>query len=70
VCGGSGVEAYRERMGGGPAVLLAPGAAGHYPRAIDLVARVAAGAGRPARPVYCRLPDAEEKRRAREAASG
>ena len=37
----------------------------HRPRASDLVRRVEAGAGRPAAPLYLRLPDAEVNRRLR-----
>ena len=60
-------EGLRDALG--PAAVEASSPV-HHPRAVALVRRADAGAGRPARPVYCRLPDAEEKRRAREAAGG
>jgi len=44
---------------------LPPGSPAHRPRAFDLVRRVEAGAGRPASPLYLRLPDAEVNRRLR-----
>ena len=44
---------------------LPPGSPAHRPRAFDLVRRVEAGAGRPAAPLYLRLPDAEVNRRLR-----
>lgn len=46
------------------------GAAANRPAAADLVRRVRAGAGLPARPVYARLPDAEVNRRRALAAEG
>jgi tRNA threonylcarbamoyl adenosine modification protein YeaZ len=61
---GTGVLVYGEAFGRGDGAVRDEDAA-DYPQALDLVARVDAGGGLPARPVYCRLPDAEEKRLAR-----
>jgi hypothetical protein len=46
---------------------LAPTSPAQRPRALDLVRRVDAGGGRPALPLYLRLPDAEVNRRLRAA---
>ena len=55
---GTGYAAYRQELA--PAVREAGAAC---PAASDLVARVRAGGGCPAYPLYLRLPDAEENRR-------
>lgn len=64
---GDGLGAHPVGLGRAP---FAPEEGVGGPRAVDLARRVAAGAGRPARPVYARLPDAEVNRlrRARAAA--
>ncbi|HET6692366.1 MAG TPA: tRNA (adenosine(37)-N6)-threonylcarbamoyltransferase complex dimerization subunit type 1 TsaB [Miltoncostaeaceae bacterium] len=66
--GGDGVPAAGGALDGPGRTLLAPGARASRVSAAALVARVRAGAGVPARPVYARLPDAEVNRRAREGA--
>jgi tRNA threonylcarbamoyladenosine biosynthesis protein TsaB len=62
--GGDGVSAAGGALDGPGRHLLAPGARAARVSAASLVARVRAGAGLPARPVYARLPDAEVNRRA------
>jgi tRNA threonylcarbamoyladenosine biosynthesis protein TsaB len=49
---------------------LPPTSPAQRPRALDLVRRVDAGGGRPALPIYLRLPDAEVNRRRRAGAAG
>jgi tRNA threonylcarbamoyladenosine biosynthesis protein TsaB len=60
--GGEGLEAGGDALVGPGLRRLPAGAAGHRVRAALLARRVADGAGRPARPVYARLPDAEVNR--------
>jgi len=67
--GGSGVRAFGDAFSGLGRMDAGPGGHNH-PRAVGLISRVDAGAGVPARPVYCRLPDAEENRRRREKEQG
>ncbi|MGE0025806.1 MAG: tRNA (adenosine(37)-N6)-threonylcarbamoyltransferase complex dimerization subunit type 1 TsaB [Thermoleophilia bacterium] len=62
--GGDGVPAAGDALGGPGRTLLPPTARAARVSAAALVARVRAGAGLPARPVYARLPDAEVNRRA------
>lgn len=62
--GGDGVPAAGDALAGPGRTLLPPGARAARLSAAALVARVRAGAGLPARPVYARLPDAEVTRRA------
>jgi tRNA threonylcarbamoyladenosine biosynthesis protein TsaB len=62
--GGDGVPAAGDALDGPGRTLLPPGARAARVSASALVARVRAGAGLPARPVYARLPDAEVNRRA------
>jgi tRNA A37 threonylcarbamoyladenosine modification protein TsaB len=62
--GGDGVPAAGTALDGPGRTLLPPAARASRPSAAALVARVRAGAGLPARPVYARLPDAEVNRRA------
>jgi tRNA A37 threonylcarbamoyladenosine modification protein TsaB len=66
--GGNGLEAYSDAFEGLVAVSLPADSSANFPKAIDLVRRVDGGEGLRARPFYCRLPDVEEKRLAREAA--
>ncbi len=61
--GGEGVTAAGEAFDGGELHVLAPSAPAHRLSAAGLVRRVRDGAGRVARPVYARLPDAEVNRR-------
>lgn len=67
--GGDGVPAAGGALDGPGRTVLAPGARASRVSASALVARVRAGAGRSARPVYARLPDAEVNRRAAAAVS-
>lgn len=70
VVGGPGIAAAGDAFADGSVFsVLAPGSPGHRLRAALLATRVAAGAGRPARPEYARLPDAEVNRRAAERAA-
>jgi tRNA threonylcarbamoyladenosine biosynthesis protein TsaB len=69
VVGGNGVGAYDDAFTALGRAALPADSEGNYPKAIDLIHRADDGGAGPARPVYCRLPDAEEKRRVREAAS-
>ncbi|HMN99787.1 MAG TPA: tRNA (adenosine(37)-N6)-threonylcarbamoyltransferase complex dimerization subunit type 1 TsaB [Miltoncostaeaceae bacterium] len=62
--GGDGVPAAGGALDGPGRTLLPPTARAARVSAAALVARVRAGAGLPARPVYARLPDAEVNRRA------
>jgi len=66
--GGSGVAAYAEAFDQISASALRAESDANYPKAVDLIRRADGGGALTARPVYCRLPDAEEKRLAREAA--
>ncbi len=68
--GGDGVPAAGGALDGPGRTLLAPSARAARVSAAALVARVRAGAGLPARPVYARLPDAEVNRRAAAAGTG
>jgi len=68
--GGDGVPAAGGALDGPGRTLLPPAARAARMSAAALVARVRAGAGLPARPVYARLPDAEVNRRAAAGASG
>jgi tRNA threonylcarbamoyladenosine biosynthesis protein TsaB len=61
--GGDGVPASDGALAGPGRHVLAPRSRGNRVSATALVARVRAGAGLPARPVYARLPDAEVNRR-------
>ena len=61
--GGDGVAASGGALEGPGRQVLAPRSRGNRVSATALVARVRAGAGLPARPVYARLPDAEVNRR-------
>jgi hypothetical protein len=70
VIGGDGVPAAGGGLDGPGRTLLPPPARAARLSAGALVARVRAGAGLPARPVYARLPDAEVNRRAAIAAAG
>ncbi|MFP5450841.1 MAG: tRNA (adenosine(37)-N6)-threonylcarbamoyltransferase complex dimerization subunit type 1 TsaB [Thermoleophilia bacterium] len=70
VIGGPGCEAAGDALLRPGLAVLAAGSPGHRMRAALLPARVAAGAGRPARPLYARLPDAEVNRRAAAASAG
>lgn len=68
VAAGAGAELLAGHLPEG-AVVAPPGSPAHSLDAVHLIARVDAGAGVPARPLYARLPDAEvNRRRAREAA--
>ena len=64
VLGGSGVLAYHDAFSGLGRMVTGAGDH-HFPHACRLIERVDAGFGVPARPVYCRLPDAEQNRRRR-----
>ena len=66
--GGEGVEAAGEGIR--EFAVLPAGAPAHRLSAAALVRRVRSGAGRPARPVYARLPDAEVARRRAATAAG
>jgi tRNA threonylcarbamoyladenosine biosynthesis protein TsaB len=68
---GDGLAAHGAALHGPLLRHLPPGATAHRVRAVDLVRRVAAGASRPAAPLYLRLPDAEVSRlrRRREASA-
>ena len=68
--GGDGVPAAGGALDGPGRTLLPPTARAARLSASALVARVRAGAGMPARPVYARLPDAEVNRRAAVAGAG
>lgn len=70
VAGGEGLAAAGEALRGDPFLAPPAGSARHRVAAAALVARVRAGGGRPARPVYARLPDAEVNRRAALASAG
>jgi tRNA threonylcarbamoyladenosine biosynthesis protein TsaB len=70
VIGGDGVPAAGGALDGPGRTLLPPPARAARLSAAALVARVRAGGGLPARPVYARLPDAEVNRRAAIAAAG
>lgn len=70
VVGGPGLAAAGTAFADAGIVVLAPTSPGHRLRAALLGARVAAGAGVPARPVYARLPDAEVTRLAASGADG
>lgn len=61
--GGDGVGAAGDALAGPGRHVLAPGSRAGRISATSLVARVRAGAGLPALPVYARLPDAEVNRR-------
>lgn len=61
VLGGNGIAAFADAFSGLGRMVIEAGDH-NFPHAGDLVARVDAGFGVPARPVYCRLPDAEEQR--------
>lgn len=60
--GGPGIAAAGAAFDARPLAILPPESPGHRMRAALLAARVAAGGGRPARPLYARLPDAEVNR--------
>lgn len=66
--GGSAVGAYRDRLAACGERLESGARVG--PAAVDLLRLDAAGIVLPARPVYCRLPDAELTRRKRARESG
>ncbi len=68
--GGPGVAAAGDAFAGHDIDVLAPGSPGHRMRAALLAVRVAAGGGRPARPLYARLPDAEINLAARAGSPG
>jgi tRNA threonylcarbamoyladenosine biosynthesis protein TsaB len=70
VAGGEGLAAAGDALRGDPFTSPPEGSARHRVTAAALVARVRAGAGLPARPVYARLPDAEVNRRAALASAG
>lgn len=70
VVGGPGLDAAGDALDRPGIAALDAGSPGHRMRAALLAARVAAGAARPARPLYARLPDAEVNRRAAAAAAG
>jgi tRNA threonylcarbamoyladenosine biosynthesis protein TsaB len=59
---GNGVEAYPAQLAQAPLTPLPPDSPAHRVSAVDLVRRVEAGGGRPAVPLYLRLPDAEVNR--------
>jgi hypothetical protein len=65
--GGNGLAAYGEAFDQIRESALQAESDANYPKAVDLIRRADGGGELPARPVYCRLPDAEEKRLAREA---
>lgn len=67
--GGDGVPAAGDALDGPGRTLVPPPARAARISAAALAARVRAGAGLPARPVYARLPDAEVNRRAASAAT-
>lgn len=69
VVGGEGLAAAGDHLSGGPFRAPEPGSPRHRVRAALLARRVADGAGRPARPEYARLPDAEVNRLAALAAA-
>lgn len=68
--GGDGVGADGGALARPGIRVLPPGSPGHRLSAAALARRVAAGAGRPARPHYARLPDAEVNRRRALAGAG
>jgi len=66
---GDGLAPYAGTLGREPFHPLDPRSPAHHVSAVDLVRRVEAGAGRPAVPLYLRLPDAEVNRLRSEAAA-
>lgn len=70
VVGGEGLAAAGDALAGPPFSYPPAGSPRHRVSAAALARRVRDGAGRPARPVYARLPDAEVNRRRALSATG